>query len=98
MKSKISNFYKFFAVNSKNSRYSVVFKPILRSKLIAVNLRASTYAYSTPYFKSFPTKFKARCLLTGRGRGVFSGYFFSRIIFKKYAICGELPGFKKSRW
>ncbi len=98
MKSKLPSIYNSFLKSSSSSIVSIYFKPILRSKLIDLNTRAYTHVYSNSYFKYFPTKFKAFCLISGRSRGVFSNYYFSRITFKHLSIKGDMVGFKKSRW
>lgn len=98
MKSKLSSIYKHFFKRSAYSKSFVMFKPILKSKLISLKQRVIINAYSYPYFKIFPTKFKSFCLRTGRSRGVLSNYYFSRITFKKFSMKGEIVGFRKSRW
>ena len=37
-----------------------------------------------------------RCIVTGRGNGVFSKFRLSRIMFKKYGLMGWIPGLRKS--
>lgn len=98
MRSKLATIYKYFFKKSQHSKSTIMFKPILRSRVIDLNLRALTNAYSYPYFKAFPTKFKAFCLHTGRSRGILSNYYFSRLTFKKFSIKGDMVGFRKSRW
>lgn len=98
MRSKLSTIYKHFFKKSKHSKSVIIFKPILKSSFVDPGHKAITHAYSYPYFKIFPSKFKAFCLLTGRSRGVLSNYYFSRITFKKFSINGEMSGFRKSRW
>ncbi|KAK9473594.1 mitochondrial 37S ribosomal protein uS14m [Dipodascopsis tothii] len=41
---------------------------------------------------------KNRCLLTGRGRGVFRAFRMCRYQFRENALAGELPGVKKASW
>lgn len=36
-----------------------------------------------------------RCIMTGRGRGVFTKFRLSRIMFKKYGLMGWIPGLRK---
>jgi ribosomal protein S14 len=43
-------------------------------------------------------KFKNRCILTSRSRGVFSKLSISRISFRKLFSKGFLPGYRKSSW
>ena len=98
MRSKLSTIYKKFSKKALHSKSAVTFKPILKSKFIDPSDKVIVNAYSYPYFKIFPTKFKTFCLLTGRSRGVLSNYYLSRITFKKFSIQGEMSGFRKSRW
>lgn len=39
-----------------------------------------------------------RCVLSGRGRGMIGEFNLSRIMFRKLALEGKLPGVKKSTW
>jgi len=39
-----------------------------------------------------------RCVLTGRGRGVYRKYALSRIKFRELALEGKIPGVTKSSW
>ena len=48
--------------------------------------------------KSSITKIKNRCLLTGRGRGIFRFFGLSRISFRELASRGRLSGIKKKTW
>jgi ribosomal protein S14 len=43
-------------------------------------------------------KFRNRCLVTGRSRGVFLKLSLSRIFFRKMFSKGFLPGYRKSSW
>jgi ribosomal protein S14 len=43
-------------------------------------------------------KFRNRCILTSRSRGVFSKLSVSRIFFRKMFSKGFLPGYRKSSW
>jgi len=48
--------------------------------------------------KSSIAKIKNRCLLTGRGHGVFRFFGLSRISFRELASKGALAGIKKKTW
>ncbi len=39
-----------------------------------------------------------RCLLTGRPRGYYRRFKVSRMVFRKLAHQGELPGVRKASW
>jgi len=43
-------------------------------------------------------KFRDRCILTSRSRGIFSKLSISRILFRKMFSKGFLPGYRKSSW
>ena len=47
---------------------------------------------------SSKTRIRNRCLLSGRGRGVYSKFKLSRIWFRKLASECKLPGVTKSSW
>jgi small subunit ribosomal protein S14 len=47
---------------------------------------------------SAPTRVRSRCALTGRGRGVFSAFRLSRIMLRRLATEGLVPGVKKASW
>lgn len=45
-----------------------------------------------------PIRVRNRCALTGRARGVYSKFGLGRMKLREKALCGELPGVKKSSW
>lgn len=49
-----------------------------------------------------PPKFSSRtvrrCELTGRARGVYRKFRISRIMLRKLALEGKIPGMRKSSW
>jgi len=47
---------------------------------------------------SSSTRVKNRCVLTGRGRGVYEKFGLCRQMFRKFALEGKLPGVKKASW
>lgn len=47
---------------------------------------------------SSKTQIANRCVITGRGSGVFTLYNLSRIQIKNLALNGDLPGLKKFSW
>lgn len=49
-------------------------------------------------FNTGSYKFRNRCILTSRSRGIFSKLSISRILFKKMFSKGFLPGYRKSSW
>ena len=47
---------------------------------------------------SSSTRVKNRCVLTGRGRGVYEKFGLCRQMFRKLALEGKLPGVRKASW
>ncbi len=47
---------------------------------------------------SSPTRWKNRCLETGRPRGYMRTFGLSRIAFREHANKGEIPGVTKASW
>ncbi|KER10829.1 MAG: 30S ribosomal protein S14 [[Candidatus Thermochlorobacteriaceae] bacterium GBChlB] len=47
---------------------------------------------------SSPTRFKNRCSITGRARGVYRKFGICRHILRKFAHEGKIPGMKKASW
>ena len=45
-----------------------------------------------------PTRLRNRCQLNGRPRGYMREFGISRIMFRKLAGEGKIPGVKKSSW
>ena len=47
---------------------------------------------------SSPVRLSSRCMVTGRGRGVYRKLRLSRITFRELALAGQLPGIQKASW
>ena len=47
---------------------------------------------------SSPTRFRLRCELSGRPRGVYRKFKLSRIALRDLASAGQIPGMVKSSW
>jgi small subunit ribosomal protein S14 len=45
-----------------------------------------------------PTRLRARCLLTGRGRGTFRLFGLGRNKIRELAFKGDIPGVVKASW
>ena len=45
-----------------------------------------------------PVRYKSRCLLTGRSKGVYQKFGLSRIKFRELALKGLIPGVMKASW
>lgn len=46
----------------------------------------------------FSTRTVRRCQLTGRSRGVYRKFRISRIMMRKLALEGKIPGMRKASW
>jgi small subunit ribosomal protein S14 len=46
----------------------------------------------------FSTRTVRRCELTGRARGVYRKFRISRIMLRKLALEGKIPGMRKASW
>lgn len=49
----------------------------------------------TPKYSSRTT---TRCEITGRSRGVYKKFRVSRIMLRKLALEGKVPGMRKASW
>lgn len=47
---------------------------------------------------SSPVRIRARCVETGRSRGVYRFCGLSRVVLRERAVRGQLPGVKRSSW
>ena len=47
---------------------------------------------------SCPTRLNRRCAVSGRSRSYYRKFGISRIAFRDLALCGQLPGVRKSSW
>ncbi|WP_243518609.1 MULTISPECIES: 30S ribosomal protein S14 [unclassified Candidatus Cardinium] len=45
-----------------------------------------------------PVRLRNRCNITGRGRGYIRKFGLSRLVFRKWALEGKLPGVRKASW
>lgn len=47
---------------------------------------------------SAEVRLRRRCLVTGRGRGVYRKFGLCRNMFRQLALEGKIPGVRKSSW
>jgi len=47
---------------------------------------------------SSPTRLRSRCVMTGRGRGVYKKFGLCRNMFRQLALEGKIPGMRKASW
>lgn len=45
-----------------------------------------------------PTRVRSLCALTGRSRGVYRKFKISRLMLRKLALEGKIPGMRKASW
>ncbi len=62
---------------------------------ISTRLKASMQLQE---LNGFRNSIHNRCIITGRGRGVLRAYRLSRVIYRKFAVNGYLPGINKAAW
>lgn len=77
----------------------VFLRAIIKNMLLVGKLRIAAYKS----FFLFPrdasiTRIKNRCNYTNRGRGIYSKFGLSRLMFRKYVWKGKLTGVKNSSW
>lgn len=73
---------------------------ILKSLLVDKNLKSFEKNFVRYMLLKMPkdsslTRIRNRCIVTGRGRGIFSKFRLSRIAFKKYGLMGNIYGLRK---
>jgi small subunit ribosomal protein S14 len=74
-------------------------KKIRNDKTITLEERFNAQAVLTSLPRnSSKTRIRSRCLLSGRGRGVYRKFKLSRIWLRKLASEGRLPGMIKASW
>ncbi|MDR0927226.1 MAG: 30S ribosomal protein S14 [Ignavibacteria bacterium] len=47
---------------------------------------------------SAPTRVRNRCILTGKGKGVYRRFGLCRNQFRQLALEGKIPGVRKASW
>ena len=83
--------------NSKNKRAEL--KLVRNSKSITLEERfEAQMALAKLPRNSSKNRIRNRCLLSGRGRGVYRKFNLSRIWIRKLASEGKLPGVIKGSW
>jgi small subunit ribosomal protein S14 len=74
-------------------------KAVRNSKSVTLEERFEAQAALTSLPRnSSKNRIRNRCLLSGRGRGVYSKFCLSRIWLRKLASEGKLPGVIKASW
>ncbi|ODQ68471.1 hypothetical protein NADFUDRAFT_81428 [Nadsonia fulvescens var. elongata DSM 6958] len=60
-------------------------------------MEAQLQLVSMPNYTRF-TQVKNRCILSGKGKGVFRDFRLCRFLFRTEALKGNLPGVKRASW
>jgi small subunit ribosomal protein S14 len=47
---------------------------------------------------SSPVRLRNRCIVTGKGKGIFRKYGLCRNQFRQLALEGKIPGVRKASW
>ena len=83
---KLSNKRKDLKNKIKDKKLSIEERIILQNKLNELPKNSSSIRY------------RNRCELTGRSRGVYRKFGLSRIKIRELSMSGDLPGVVKSSW
>jgi small subunit ribosomal protein S14 len=83
----------------KNEQKRVEYKSFLKNSSISqLEKREFLKKLNKLSRNSSKVRIRNRCILTGRGRGVYSKYRLSRIRFRELASQGLIPGVIKANW
>lgn len=76
-----------------------ILKSIYKNSNLSVDFRqkASINLSDLPK-NSSKVRLKNRCIISGRGRFILSSFSLSRLMFRKLARDGLIPGLTKSSW
>jgi small subunit ribosomal protein S14 len=90
---KYRKLYHRFEKNKKE------LKSIFQNRLINSKLRFSAFKkLNIINYSSSIAKFKNRCLITGKSKGILRNFKISRIKFREFASNGDISGISKSSW
>ena len=89
---KRSNFLKYESSRKvlKSINHNLSLPKIVRMK--------AGFSLSALPKNSALTQVKRRCILTGRGRFILGQFNLSRLMLRKLAFGGLIPGLRKSSW
>lgn len=66
---------------------------------VPLSVREFIYTHNADYTKSTSSvQLKNRCVLTGRAKAVYRLFKLSRLMFRKLASNGMIPGIRKASW
>jgi small subunit ribosomal protein S14 len=90
---KYRKLYHKFEKNKKE------LKSLFQNRLINSKLRFSAFKkLNIISCNSSISKFKNRCLITGKSKGILRNFKISRIKFREFASNGDISGISKSSW
>lgn len=99
MKKKIKKNIKQRYLFKNLEKKKIILKIILQNLNIKTEIR---YKIQQKWFffpnNSSITRIKNICIITGRSRSIYRFFRISRILFRKKASEGFLPGFSKYSW
>lgn len=99
MKKLIRKDLKIRTTVKKFEQKRLVLKALLMNTALTSNLKFELQNKLAKLPKnSSKTRVHNRCVITGRGHGIFNLYNLSRIQIKNLALQGNLPGLKKFSW
>jgi len=77
----------------------LIFKSIYYNFKLPYNVRVNAKLNINKFNKkSFQSRIRNRCIITGRARSIDRYTHLSRHIFKMFAAAGKLPGIRVSSW
>lgn len=89
----------FFLKKRLNYEYIKTFNSSVYNEFQCIDSFSYLF-YKRYYLKmvNYGSRFRVRCVFTGRFRGTQSYFSLSRMLFKKLALNGFLIGIKKASW
>jgi small subunit ribosomal protein S14 len=85
------------SVKARNRKRSLLVEKYA-SKRAALKKEGNYLALDKLPKNASPVRLRNRCKLTGRGRGYIRKFGLSRLVFRKWALEGKLPGVRKVSW
>jgi len=99
MKSLLLKDYKRRYLYSKYEKKKIILKYIQNNLNLSKDIRIKAYnKINTLPVNSSITRIKNRCVLTNRSRSIYRKFKLSRLMFRKLASEGLIPGVSKATW
>ena len=92
-----NNFRSYLVKKFKNKRNDLKSKIMSKDISIEERLKLQSKLNDLPR-NSSSIRYRNRCKLTGRTRGVYRKFGLSRIKIRELSMSGDLPGVVKSSW